>query len=57
MLKRHLERDQASSGTETMKVLGKQEPGPSARLWDCGHPQQGVLVGMGVLEFQPVPHR
>lgn len=45
--KRHLERDHASSGTETMKALGKQEPVPQPGCGTVAMPQQGVLVGMG----------
>lgn len=56
ILKRHLERDQASRGTEIMKALGKQEPGPQPSCGTMAMPQQGVLVGIGVLQFQPVPH-
>lgn len=47
ILKRRLERDQASSGTETMEALGKQEPVSQPGCGTVAVPQQGMLVGLG----------
>lgn len=55
ILKRHLERDRASRGTDTIKALRKQDPVSQPGCGTVAMPQQGMLMGGGVLQSQPVP--
>lgn len=47
ILKRHLERDRASRGTDTIKALRKQNPVSQPGCGTVAMPQQGMLVGVG----------